>query len=189
VYPIDIRVNNVCVVRGASYGDISGPITAPAATFTFKISVANSESPCSNKPIFSATAGLSAGTVYLGVITLDASNHILGQIYPIDLSPITAGEGRFVVANATQQNLTANLSTLAGAGIGGLNVPASSLQEGFAVSGLYTTTIYLDVTNTVETGPAIVGVASRNVYIYILAGSANNNSVQLFGPKILRGVF
>lgn len=187
--PVDIKVNGVCVAKGISFGDINGPYSAPASRFTFDVSMANTGSPCTNTTIYSTSATLSAGTTYLGVLTLDAGNELTAQLYEANLFQVPFGQSRILVANATTQDLNAVLTTQSGGGAGSVNVPASSIREGIAVAGLYTSSIYLDSSNTWEAGPVNVQIGSRNVYIYVLAGSASTDSVQIIGPKVIRDVF
>jgi hypothetical protein len=189
-FPVDIQVDNICMVKGQSFGEIRGPYSGVAGTFTFQISEANSGAPCTNPAIFSAGVTFSTGNSYLGIITLDSSNKIIGQVYPLSFSPIPNGQARIMVANATLQGLSATLAfSPSGAAAGTLNIPASSVSEGAPPTGQFTTSIYLEGTKTLETGPAAVQVENRNLYLYVLGGSATNNSVQLIGPKVIRDIF
>lgn len=190
-FPVDISINGTCVVKGVSFGEIRGPYTAPAGTFSFNVSTANSIAPCSNPSIFAAPSVMSAANTYLGVIKLDASNALTGQIYPVDLSSLAPGGSRALVVNATTQNLSATVTsapTTDGSG-GQFSVPAGTLQEATPPLGVYYTSIYIDQTNTLEAGPVQIETLTRNVYIYVLAGSAANETVQLIGPKVIHGVF
>jgi len=79
--PVDVSVNSNCIEKGLSFGDINGPFTGPAGSFTFKVTMANTISPCSGSTVFSAPVTLAAGGTYLGIITLNAANAPIGQIY------------------------------------------------------------------------------------------------------------
>jgi len=187
--PVDISVNGNCIERGLSYGDLHGPFTGPAGTFTFKVTMANTVSPCSGASVFSAPVTIAAGNTYLGIITVNASHAAIGQIYPLNLSPVPGGQARFDVANATLQNLNASVTAISPGGLSGnLSVPASSLRESFVIAGLYTGKV-TDSSNIVRTGPINVEVVARDQYLYVLAGSVTNNSIQVIGPKVIRGVF
>ena len=188
-FPVDIMVDNICMVKGQTFGEIRGPYSGVAGAYSFEISMANSGAPCTNPAIFTAPVTFTAGNSYLGIITLAPSNNIIGQVYPIDLSPIGAGGARIMVANATLQGLTATLVASPSGASASLNIPAASVAEGFPPTGLFTTSIYLEGTSTQETGPVPVQIESRNLYLYVLAGSATNKSVQLIGPKVIRDVF
>lgn len=189
-FPVDIQVDNICMVKGESFGEIRGPFSGVSGAFTFKITMANSGAPCTGTAIFTSMVSFSEGNTYLGIITLDASNSIVGQVYPVDLTSIAAGQSHVMLANATMQDLTASLAlSPSGAPAGSQAVPASSVVLALPPSGLFTTRVYLEGTNTLETGPVSVEIEPRNLYIYVLAGSASNNSVQLIGPRVIRNVF
>lgn len=186
-YPVDISANGVCIVKGEAFGGIVGPFTGPPTAYTFDVSVANTQTPCSNPPVFTvANISLAAGVTYFGIVTLDASNNVTGQIYPADFSSIPAGQSRVVIANSTGQNLTAVLK-----GHPELNVEiaAGSIEEATVMSGRYSGSIYLQGTDTLEAGPASIDAMSRDLYFYVLAGDASNNSVQIIGPKVIKDVF
>jgi len=187
--PVDVSVNSNCIEKGLSFGDINGPFTGPAGSFTFKVTMANTISPCSGSTVFSAPVTLAAGGTYLGIITLNAANAPIGQIYPLNLAPIPGGQARFDVVNTTLQNLNASITAISPGGLSGkLSIPASSLKESGVIAGLYTGTV-TDSSAIVRTGPISVEIVARNQYLYVLAGSVTNNSVQVSGPKLIRGVF
>ena len=184
-FPIDIKLNGTCIVKGESFGDILGPFTAPAGTFSFEVSVANSVNPCSNPTIFTGSNPFSAGVTYLGVLTLDSSNNLEGQIFTADLSSVRVGTSRLLVANATQEDLTASLTqgkltqtaTVKKATLANFN-PGAAFSTASITSG-----------GTTETGPVFVSLLSRNVYFFVIAGSTSNSSIQLLGPKAIWDVF
>ena len=188
-YPIDISANGVCIVKGEPFGAIAGPFTGPAGDYAFDVSIANTGAPCSNPPVFTVSpVSLGAGTTYFGIVTLDASNNVTGQIYPADFSIIPPGHSRVMIANATGQNLTAALKGDTDMD-NAVNITAGTIEEASLVSGRYTGAIYLEGTKTLEAGPTSVDAMSRDFYFYVLAGSASNNSVQIIGPKLIKDVF
>jgi len=53
--PVDVLVNNsVCLLKGLRFGEVAGPLTIPAGSYDFKISFANTLSPCSNSAVIDA---------------------------------------------------------------------------------------------------------------------------------------
>lgn len=184
-FPIDIKLNGTCIVKGESFGDILGPFTAAAGTFSFEISVANSLDPCSNPTIFSARNPSSAAVTYLGVLTLNSSNQLEGQVFSLDLAPVPADRSRLLVANATQEDLTAVLTQ--GTTTQMATIAKGSLANFDPGAGLGTATITSG--STTETGPVNVSLQPRNANIVVLAGSTSNHSIQLLGPKVIPGVF
>lgn len=188
-FPVDISIAGICIIQGESFGEIRGPFSGPAGTYAFNVSMANAANPCGNTPIFTANAPLSAATSYMGVLSEDASGHVTGQIFAIDLSTVPAGSSRIVVVNATPDNLTATLTgSGASGGTASATIAAGSVQSSFVPSGQYTGTVSLDGSSTAAVGPVTAELASRNVYLYLLAGSVANDSIQLVGPKVIRDV-
>jgi hypothetical protein len=190
-YPIDVSANGTCIAAGLSFGEIRGPFTIPAATVAFSISKANSETPCSEPAVFTSNTPMAAAVTYVGVVFLTSTNDIWGNLYPADLSPMAVGETRALVINATEQSLSATVTPdprTDGTG-GQFNVAPGAIGVAAPRNGVNYTSVYLGGTNTLEAGPVSIETLSRNVYVYIFAGSATNGSVQLLGPKIIRGVF
>jgi len=186
-YPIDVSANGVCIVKGEAFGQIVGPFTGPATSYTFNVSVANTQTPCSNAPVFTAShISLAAGTTYFGIVALDAGNNVTGQIYAADFSSIPAGQSRIVIANAAEQNLTATLSHHQSLSV---DIAAGSIQEATIPSGRYSGSVFLQGTETLEAGPESIDAMSRDLYFYVLGGSASNSSVQIIGPKVIKDVF
>jgi len=186
--PIDISVDGVCVVKGESFGDILGPFSFPVETVSFRISLANSLDPCTNPAVFTASTSLGAGTT-LGVVSLEGSN-VFGRVYPVNLSSIPIGATRAFVTNATSQNLSATVTykpTTDGSG-GQFLVPAGTMRMAVPPAGQTFTSIYQGGTNTLEAGPYAIETEPRNAYLYVLAGSVTNHSVQLIGPKVILNV-
>ena len=191
--PMDISVNDKCVVEGISFGDIRGPYAVSPGKFSFQVSMANSLKPCGNSPIFSGSSSMFAADTYVAVVSLGASNALTGQVYSLDLSSIAPGGARAFVVNATNQNLSATVTSMPttdGSG-GQFPVPAGTLQMATPPLGVYYTSIYLglDQTDTLEAGPIQIETLARNAYIYVFAGSASNGTVQLIGPKSIYGVY
>lgn len=189
-YPVDISANGVCISKGLSFGEIVGPYSGTAGTYTFAISPASTGTPCGNTAVYTVTITLSDATTYFGIVTLDSANAITGQIYPADLTSIAHHMSRVVIANATDQNLTAALKNSQDKdGVASIDIAASSVQEATVPSGHYSGSIWLEGTQTWEAGPASADLMSRDLYFYVLAGSASNGSVQIIGPKVIRDVF
>ena len=50
--PVDVQVNGaICLLQGFTFGEISGPYTLPAGSYTVAISLANSLEPCSGDAV------------------------------------------------------------------------------------------------------------------------------------------
>jgi hypothetical protein len=184
--PVDISVSGVCIAQGISYGEIRGPYSGPAGSYTVTVSTANSAAPCGGTPVFSVMAPLAAANTFIGILSLDASNQLTGSLYTVDLTSIPADQSRFEIINTTQAPLSATISSPS-TGTSALIVDPGTLQEGNLASGIYTNTI-TDLSNNLLAGPTSAELAQRNNYLYVLAGSPDNESVQLIGPKVIAGV-
>jgi Domain of unknown function (DUF4397) len=183
--PIDVSLNGTCILKGFSFGDIVGPVTAPAGSWSFTVSVANAVSPCSNPTIFSGTFSFTAGVTYVGVLSLNGSNQLQGQLFQANLSSIPSDRARLLVVNATLESQNAVLTK--GTQTQTATVAANSLATFLPATGMYTGTITSG--GVTETGPVDISLQQRNAYIYVIAGSTSNTSVQLLGPKIIYDVF
>ena len=184
VFPLDISLNGVCISKGQSFGEIRGPFSAPAASFTFVFSAANSLDPCSNPALYSFTRSTSAGTTYVAALTLNGSNALTSLVSTANLSTVGAKKSRLVVVNATQNSLTA---TLKGSTTQTAPIAASSFSTFLPPAGMYAASISSGATT--ETGPVNVNLLQNNVYIFVVAGSTSNSSIQLFGPKPIWDAF
>jgi hypothetical protein len=184
-FPVDVTADGTCIVKGESFGEILGPFSLAAGSVKFDISRANTVSPCSNSPIYSASASLSPNANYFGVLSLNSSNAVTAQLFGPNFSGIVPGWSRVMIANVTGQNLTATLTSNQSLY---LNIPANSAVTQNVISGQYAGTVTLEGTTTMEAGPDSATLMSRNFYFWVLTGSATNNSVQIVGPKIVRDI-
>jgi Domain of unknown function (DUF4397) len=191
--PVDFMVssnpdlsNGTCIAKGVTFGQIAGPWSWPAGPYWIQWTAANTVTPCSGAPVYTSSILVAAGSTYIGVLTLDASNNVVGQLYTPDLSSIPPGSGRIEVANASLDTLNASISGTNGTNTA-VNAPGNIL-EATVPGGLYTSTI-LTQSNQVLVGPVAVQIETRNWYFYVVAGSTATNSVQLIGPKLIRGVY
>ena len=189
-YPVDLSLGGHCVLQGLTFGEIRGPVTSPAGTYAVKVSVADALNPCGNAAVFSGAIVLAAGSTSLGIVTLNGSHQVIGEIFAINLSAVAAGTSRVVVANTTPDNLTGTLT----AGDSGMSPESANIAAGTVVpvtvsAGEYSLTVYPEGSSNKATGPVEFGVESRNVYLLVFAGSTANASVQSFGPLAIRDVF
>jgi len=189
-FPVDISVHGTCVAQGVTFGEIRGPFTAAPGSWVVNVSVADFVSPCGGTTVFAATIPLTAGSSSLGIVALNSSNHVTGLIDPIDLSSVPVGQSRIILANTTGDNLTGVLTQ----GDGSVVVVSAPLAAGSLLkfdkgAGLFSATVFPEGSTVAATGPQEFNLTSRNVYLSVVAGSTTNDSVQLIGPKEIRGVF
>jgi len=99
--PVDVLVGGkYCLLQGLTFGSIAGPFDVPAGSYTVAISLANPISPCSNSPVITATVDLKAGEFGSIVAALSTSGAPTAEVYPIDVTPVGAGNQRFITAHA-----------------------------------------------------------------------------------------
>jgi len=183
--PVDVSVDGNCIAHGLSYGEIGGPYSGPAGTYSFQFTMANSALPCTGQSLFGATVSLSPGTAYFGVLYVDASSAINGLLFQTDLSPIGSGFARVEVVNTTEETLNASVTN--GSGTGTISIAPLSLQEGTVLVGSYQASITSGATTFV--GPTSIEVTSRDTSLWVISGSAAKQTVLLIGPKTIHGVF
>ena len=189
-YPVDISVQGNCLGQGLAFGEMRGPFSGPPGTYSVVFTVANLQSPCGGDPVFTAPVTVAAGTSSLGILALNSSNQVTGLIYPIDLSSVPVGLGRVIVANTSSDNLTGILTVGDTDGSpASANIGANSLFTTFIPSGEYSITFTPEGSTEKAAGPLEVDIASRNVYLYVIAGSVMNSTIQLVGPTQIKGVF
>jgi len=189
-YPVDISIGGHCIAQGSSFGEIRGPFTLPAGSYTVSVSVANADNPCSAASVLSAPVALAAGSTSMGLISVNSAHQISGTVFSVDLSAVPVGQGRAIVANTTSDNLIGSLT--AGDGTpppSGASFPAGIVSVVDIPAGEYSAAIFPQGSASAATGPLEVEVVSRNVYLVILAGSTANGSVQFIGPHVIRNVF
>jgi hypothetical protein len=188
-YPVDISIGGHCVASGFSYGEIRGALTFPAGSYAAKVSVANSLNPCGGTAFYSATVTLAAGSVSMGIVSVNNAHQPTAQIFTVDLSAVGAGTSRVVVANTTSSNLTGTftLGDSTASPISG-NFPAGTVNAVGVPSNEYTAWVYPTGSSVLATGPIEFDLVSRNLYLVVLAGSTANNSVQIVGPQVIKNV-
>jgi hypothetical protein len=187
-FPVDFSVNGTCIAKGITFGQIAGPWSWPAGPYALQFTAANTVTPCSGAAVYTSSIMVAADSTYIGVLTLDASNNVIGQLYMPDLSSITVNTyGRIEIINASQDILSATLSSPSN-GTAAAGVTPGNIISANAASGLYTSTI-TSQSGTVVVGPINAQIEQRNWYLYVITGSTANNTVQLIGPKVIKGVF
>ena len=188
-YPVDISIGGQCIAQGLSFGEIRGPFTLPAATYAAKLSIADATDPCGGSVVFSGSAAITAGSSWMGMVALNSANQVVGKIFALDLKAVPTGRGILIVANTTTDNLTGTITVGDGTSSPlSANFAAGTVTSVPVLKGLYNATVYPEGSSTAATGPTRFESVSRNVYLFVLAGSTANNSVQIIGPEVIRDV-
>jgi len=96
---VDILLNDeVCYVRGLTFGTISGPVTFLPGTYDVKVSIADSLAPCSNAPLIDKAVDIDAKTDYSAVLTLNEAGTPTLLTFTNNLTPVAANTGRLLFA-------------------------------------------------------------------------------------------
>jgi len=97
--PVDVLVNNaVCLLKGLRFGEVAGPFTIPAGAYDFKISLANTLTPCSNTAVIDASGVSLAADENASVVAyLTAASEPTAGKFDNDLSPTPSGQARLIL--------------------------------------------------------------------------------------------
>ncbi len=183
--PVDVLVNgSLCLLKNFTFGQIAGPFDVPAGTYSIAISLANPISPCSNSAVISASVDLTAGAFGAVVAQLSTTGAPTAGVYPIDVSPVPAGQQRFVVAHA------ADAPTVLVHGVSISKTPQSfsfSLSEGANAEKLVTAQAKYQV--SIAAGktvfePLDVTGGNQGLFFVVAVGNAGSGSVTLLGKTI-----
>jgi hypothetical protein len=127
--PVDVTVNGACVaaLAGFSFGEIRGPLSLPAGSYTVAIRLANAIEPCSGPDTgLSATVNLQGGMSYSLVAHLTETADPTLSAYANNVSRTAAGTGR-VIAHHTAAAPPVNITLTRGTGSG--STPAATIPN------------------------------------------------------------
>lgn len=110
--PVDVLVDGkTCLLSDFTYGQIAGPVSLPAGTYTVAISLGNPAKPCSNSAVINATLKLAAGSFTAAVAAVGTSGSPTAEGFAIDTASIPKGQTRYVTAHAADAG-TATVTAL-----------------------------------------------------------------------------
>jgi Domain of unknown function (DUF4397) len=188
--PIDILINGkLCLVRGLTFGNTSGPLSLAPAHYQVQISLANTLAPCTNPAVIDSPVTLASGQNVSAVATLIASQAALLQ-FPVNLAPLAAGSTRFVLVNsADAPALTATLTQQDVPKPKAFSLTANpGAQAGTTVPvGTYLVQVTQAGSSTVLTSQKIAFADQSATFSYA-SGSTSNNTVELVN-RVIRDVF
>jgi hypothetical protein len=197
--PVDVLVNNsVCLLKGLKFGEVAGPFTIPAGTYDFKISLANTLSPCSNSAVIDASgvsfvAGENASVVaYL----TPASDPTAGK-FDNDLSPTPAGQARVILHHTAaagavdivlQRPRGPNPHTLKLSGVtNGAQAAAYVTTSGFgSLTSLLepSLTVYPSGSRSAVFGPERLSLDAQSAYLLYAVGSPTTGTFTVIKKEI-----
>jgi hypothetical protein len=181
-FPIDVLLNGEsCMPRGLAFGTTNGPLSFPAGTYKVEISYANTLAPCTNAAIADTNVTLTSGGSDSVVAAIQAGQPTLLQ-FTDNLSPVTAGNARFVFVNsADAPELQATLTQ----GSNKFVVMAEpGKQKAITVPmGTYTMQVVAVGGNTVLATEQLV-LANQSATLTYAAGEAANNILGLINRTV-----
>jgi len=189
-YPVDILIDGDCLVRGLAFGSTSGPLSFAAGTYDVQISEANSLAPCTNTAVISSQVTLEATDSTTIAAALDGSGQPTLLQFADNLSPIAAGNARFVFANAADApTLVATLTQVGVKNPKTYTVTATAGAEAATsvTAGNYLIQVTASGSTTVLTSEQI-DLTNQSATFTYSAGEASNNSVGLIN-RTVRDVF
>jgi len=68
--PVDVAVDDGCILEGFAYGQVAGPLELPTGTYDIDISLADNDNPCSNLPVIEAEVPFDAGEIAIVIAHL-----------------------------------------------------------------------------------------------------------------------
>jgi len=187
--PIDVLIEGVCQSRGLAYGSTDGPLTFSPGTYTVQISDANTLAPCTNPPLIDTPVTLTAGASLSAVAAVSTGKPAL-LTFTDDLTAVTAGDARFVLANAA--DAAELLATLTQVGVTNPKTYTVSSDPGketaiSVAAGTYLVAVTATGSATVLASETI-GLPNGSVTFTYAAGEAANSSIGLVN-KTVQGVF
>ena len=189
-YPVDILIDGDCLVRGLSFGSASGPLSFASGTYDVQISEANSLAPCTNTAVISAQVKLEATDSTTIAAALNGSGQPTLLQFADNLSPVAAGNARFVFANAADApTLEATLTQVGEKNPKTYTVTAATGAEAATsvTAGTYLVQVTASGSTTMLTSEEIDLTDQSATFTYA-AGEASNNSVGLIN-RTVRDVF
>jgi uncharacterized surface protein with fasciclin (FAS1) repeats len=181
--PVDISVNDDCLLQGFTYGQIAGPLELPAASYNIKIGLADSENPCSGSAVIEADVPFAAGEAAVVIAHLSADGTPTASKFLLDMSATDEGRARLTLhhtaaAPAVDIKLSGTVCDWQGersfeavpnGGQGELTVPPGKWDVSLFPAG----------TDTSVFGPKRLTIDSSTAYLIFAVGSLENDSLAL----------
>jgi hypothetical protein len=189
-YPVDILIDGDCIVRGLTFSSTSGPLSFAAGTYDVQISEANSLAPCTSTAVISSQVVLESTDSTTIAAALNGNGEPALLQFADNLSPISAGNARFVFANAANApTLQATLTQVGVKNPRTYTVTAAAGAEGTTsvTAGTYLVQVTASGSTTVLTSEQI-DLTDQSATFSYAAGEASNNSVGLIN-RAVRDVF
>jgi hypothetical protein len=178
-FPVDVLINDeVCYVRGLTFGSIQGPLTLVPGTYDVKISVANALAPCSNSPIVDSTVTLESGKNISAVFTPGSGATPKLVTFTNNFSAVSPNNGRILFALAADspavQVILENTSTKK---LYLYSVNPGGLLNVTLPSGVYAVEVNEGTTTLIPSTTVVL--YSQSATLLYAMGQASNNTVTM----------
>jgi hypothetical protein len=189
-YPIDVLVNGEsCQSRGLTFGSSSGPLSFSAGTYAVEVSESNTLAPCTNPVVIAAQVTLQPGANISLVAAVSAGKRAPLQ-FNDNLSPVTAGNARFVFANAADAPaLQATLMQLNVKNPKTFTVTANpGKQQAISIPGGTYSVQVVAAGNSTVLASEVINLPNQSATFTYAAGEATDNVLGLIN-RAVEGVF
>ncbi len=181
--PVDVAVNDGCLLQGFTYGELAGPLSLEPGTYNIKIGLADPENPCSAPPVIEADVPFAADEVAVVIAHLTADGAPTASKFMLDPSATDEGRSRMTIhhtaaAPAVDVLLRGTLCDWQGdrqfdavpnGAQGALTVPPGNWEVSLLPAG----------SDTPVLGPQRLMVDSSQSYLIFAVGSLSNDSLAL----------
>ena len=176
-FPVDVLINDeVCYMRGLTFGTISGPLTLAAGSYDVKVSAANSLAPCTNSPLVDSTVTLNNGENASAVFTMSSTGAATLETFINSFKPVTSGDGRVLFALAANSSaVQVVLENTATQKSYKYTVNPGALLNASVPWGNYTIEVTEGSTTLVPS--TNLTLSAQSVTMVFAVGEASNNSV------------
>lgn len=176
-FPLDVLLNDeVCYVRGLSFGTITGPLTFEPGTYNIKISMANSLAPCTNTPLINHTVTIEPRTDVSAVITLNEAGVPVLETFTNNFTPVATNTTRLLLLQtAGSPALQVTLQNVATKKSYTYSVNPGAPLDVNLPSGAYTVEISQGTTTLVSA--TNLALSPQSVALVYAIGQSVNNTV------------
>jgi hypothetical protein len=175
---VDVSVNDGCALQDFKFGDIAGPLSLPAGTYSVAIRTANAAAPCGNPPVLGPVdLSFDGGTSYSVVAHLAEAGAPTASVFTNDLSLTPGLFGARVILHhtAAAPAVDATLDRNTPWGV----VPKFKLEDFRngeqavvpAWAGAWLATLYPTGTDIVAAGPVDLRLQKKAAYLIFAVGS------------------
>ena len=186
VLPVDVLVDgSVCLLKGITFGSVSGPFTLPAGSYRVRVSLASTLAPCSNAPVIDTTVALTDGENAAIVAALTQRSTPTTYAFAFSEARLDIQSGRILVAHAADAPpVTVSLKAQDGAAALFKNIAPGKFAHSPVPARAYQAEVLVASTGNLAIGPLPLTVGSREEVLAFAVGSAESGSLRLITATI-----